>query len=223
MNITAKDIKELLKNKHRTNDDIFVDECKVGSSWNNTMDKTCYRLDAWAMKKSWTNPTTWGYEIKVSRSDFLNDNKWQNYLTYCSDFYFVCPKGIIKPEELAPEVGLITVNGSRLYTAKKAIRRNIQIPDGLYRYIMMSRVKITSECLLEDKRERSLNFWKGELKKINECKEVGWMLSEKINKMCKDKIENTELENEKLVKQNKNLEHIKQFCIENNIDFTKQV
>ncbi|WP_208112793.1 MmcB family DNA repair protein [Aureibacillus halotolerans] len=44
------------------------------------------------------------YEIKVSRSDFLRDDKWPAYKNQCHRFFFVCPKDLIKPEELPDEV-----------------------------------------------------------------------------------------------------------------------
>ena len=54
----------------RHSEDIYVPECKSGQSWGND---TCYRLDEWAMKKSYSKPLITGYEIKVSRNDFMND------------------------------------------------------------------------------------------------------------------------------------------------------
>lgn len=63
--ITAKAILELLRAKHA--EDVFVPECKTGPSQGHDHS----RFDAWVMKKSWANAATIGYEIKVSRSDFL--------------------------------------------------------------------------------------------------------------------------------------------------------
>lgn len=104
-------------------------------------------MDAWAMKKSWAHPLVVGYEIKVSRSDFLGDRKWQKYIDYCNEFYFAAPKGLIAPNELPPEVGLIeaTVNGKALITRKKAVYRAVEVPESLYRYILMCRATIGSE------------------------------------------------------------------------------
>ena len=70
----ASDLLALLAKKHSA--DVFVPECKTGGTWAGTH----LRLDAWAMRRSWTHPTVWGYEIKVSRSDFLSDDKWVGYL-----------------------------------------------------------------------------------------------------------------------------------------------
>lgn len=68
-----------------------------------------------------------GFEFKVSRSDFLADlktrpkkfhwgqdagggeAKWRAYIKYCNLFYFVCPEGIILPNEVPPPAGLIWI------------------------------------------------------------------------------------------------------------------
>lgn len=65
------------------------------------------KFDGLAITKSYTKPNIIGYEIKVSRNDFLQDNKWHLYLQYCNEFYFVVPKGLVKKEELPDHVGLI--------------------------------------------------------------------------------------------------------------------
>ena len=65
------------------------------------------KFDGLAITKSYTKPNIIGYEIKVSRNDFLQDNKWHLYLQYCNEFYFVVPKGLVKKEELPDHVGLM--------------------------------------------------------------------------------------------------------------------
>lgn len=49
------------------------------------------------------------FEIKVSRSDFTGDHKWQKYLEYCHTFSFVCPYGLIAKNEVAPGIGLLWI------------------------------------------------------------------------------------------------------------------
>jgi len=87
-----------------------------------------------------------GFEFKVSRSDFLADlkvrpkkfywgqqagggeAKWKAYLKYCNLFCFVCPEGLIKPEEVEAPAGLIWIVGipPRFYLAvKKRPRRTM--------------------------------------------------------------------------------------------------
>lgn len=99
--INAEDILQYLKaHGFNSNMDLGVSEfCPYGQS---------RRLDLFYFNR-W-NRETRGYEIKVSRADFLADKKWQEYLKYCSKFYFVAPTGIIKPNELPPEIGLIEID-----------------------------------------------------------------------------------------------------------------
>ena len=65
------------------------------------------RMDAFSFNRY--NRETRGYEIKISRSDFLSDKKHMRYLDFCTFFYFIAPKGLIKAEELYSTIGLIEV------------------------------------------------------------------------------------------------------------------
>lgn len=133
----------LLKNKHST--DVFVTECKNGQSFGRGM----LRLDAWAMKKSWSPLTTIGYEIKVDRNDFERDNKWTGYLPYVHEFYFVCPPGLIKIHDLPPGIGLMwsTMNGQKLITKMKSHRNTPDLTKQiqLLYYVIMARSVIVSD------------------------------------------------------------------------------
>jgi hypothetical protein len=138
----ANKISLLLAKKHSK--DLWVPECNTGSAFIG-----CQRLDGWALKRTWSPVTAIGYEIKVSRSDFLRDDKWTGYLGTCHQFYFVCPYGLIQQEELPDDVGLmwVTKKGGRLYTKRKAVRHN---PDSdafsrIMTYVLMSRTRIVSD------------------------------------------------------------------------------
>lgn len=137
--MSAKELISMLAARHA--DDVFVPECKDGP----TQGTTHFRLDGWAMRRSWSNPCVWGYETKVTRRDFVQDQKWQQYLPLCNQLYFVAPKGIIQENELSADVGLLVVAGSRLVCKKKAAHRQVEIPDSLWRYILMCRTSIRGE------------------------------------------------------------------------------
>lgn len=98
--------------------------------------------DALAIKRSWTSPCITGYEVKVSRQDFLSDDKWPGYLDYCHRFYFACPAGLISPDEVHRDVGLVWVreNGT-LYTKKKSLFRKIDIPAEMLYHLVISHMK----------------------------------------------------------------------------------
>lgn len=127
-------IKRALAGRHSR--DSFFTEVKNGPTHTAT---ELLIMDAVAFKRSWANPCIMGYEIKVSRSDFLGDEKWRGYLPYCNRLSFVCPRGLIKADELPEEVGLIYYNQEKdsLYTRRKAAYREIEPPVGMMMYLIM--------------------------------------------------------------------------------------
>jgi hypothetical protein len=58
-----------------------------------------------------------GFEIKVSRSDFLKDEKWQEYAEFCSSLSIVCPAGLIQKQEVPKPFGLLYVGCEPTLTA----------------------------------------------------------------------------------------------------------
>lgn len=174
-------------------DDVFLTNVKNGRSWDND---NLLIMDALAIRRSWRKPCFTGYEIKVDRSDFLRDQKWPGYLEFCHEFYFVCPVGLIQPEELPSEVGLIYYNPEKdcILTRRKALYRPVEIPYDLLMYLVMTRIDgdrrhpfFTSrreyfETLIKEKAER---------KKIGEyiAREVGGRIKELLEENKKMKRE----------------------------------
>lgn len=140
--VTSTDIKLALKEFHSGKPSYFITECKTCSTYFPDP-QGLLKFDGLAITKSYTKPNIIGYEIKVSRNDFLQDNKWHLYLQYCNEFYFVVPKGLVKKEELPDHVGLIYFNPDTkaLRTVKKALYRQIEEPVGVYKYIIFSRLE----------------------------------------------------------------------------------
>ena len=94
-------LKQLLKG-------YFLKGCEASPS------KTAIRFDVFAIRTHWDKPSEVRiYEIKTSRRDFQTDKKWQKYLPYCTQFYFVAPEGAIKLEELPEKIGLIEVSTTK--------------------------------------------------------------------------------------------------------------
>lgn len=95
---------------------IYVPELTYGSM----------RIDAAIIdvSKRWIR----GFEIKVSRSDFLRDEKWQTYTEFCSSLSIVCPEGLIRPDEVPAPFGLLYVRADGsvrwLRKPKRFQRRN---------------------------------------------------------------------------------------------------
>jgi hypothetical protein len=97
------------------------------------------RLDAFYLNR-W-NRETKGYEIKISRADFLSDKKWQEYLKFCTWFSFVAPIGLIEKDELPEKIGLVEIEvkecekgwykdeiaeGEKFYRLEKKITKRAQ-------------------------------------------------------------------------------------------------
>lgn len=95
-----------------------------------------------------------GFEFKVTRRDFLSDlklkpkpiyalpelvyhdgscrtdrytAKWEKYLTYVNIFYWVCPEGLIQPNEIKDPAGLIWIPGMVIKKRPKQINRDMDI------------------------------------------------------------------------------------------------
>ena len=215
MKITATIIKKALQHRHKK--DVCLSECKTGPSWDNP--KGVKIIDFWAMARSWSKPAVWGYEVKVSRQDFLKDDKWQAYLPYCTDFYFVCPAGIIEPNELPQDVGLLIIskNGARLYCKRKAVRRHVAIPESLYRYILMSRAEIGASTYFRDELTKK-EFWQQWLIDKQVDKRFGRMVSVALATRIKEEILAVRRENDRLQSQISGLEEIKRFARANGVD-----
>ena len=191
--MTSRDVLSLLKRKHVA--DLFVPECKSGP----TLGTTHVRLDAWVMPRSWQHRRCTGYEIKVSRSDFLGDNKMREYLSLCNSFYVVAPAGVVlDPSELIPEAGLLQVSsgGNRLITKKKASCREIPDPVDLYLYVLISRTRVVNNSFQID--IEPPEFWSRwiESKEIN--RELGSRVSSAITKRVISEIEELRGTNAKL-------------------------
>lgn len=142
--VSARDVELLLLKKHE--DDVWASEIAVRPHG-------ARRIDFWAMAKSHSRPCTTGYEIKVSRADFMGDNKWMEYLPCCNRLYMVCPHGMIDKDEVMPEAGLMWVskNKDKLTTRKKAPYRTEGVnPTFVYRQLLMRLSTPLSERTFDD-------------------------------------------------------------------------
>lgn len=209
--VTARQITGLLEKKHAA--DFFASQVKNGPT---LFGKELLILDGWAMKKSWANPLTIGYEIKVSRGDFLQDSKWHNYLDYCNEFYFAAPPGIIRTDELPPEAGLIlcSANLKMMLIKKRAIRRQVEIPDSFFRYVLMNKI-----MLLDDSRSANIEFWEKWLKTKEITQNLGYAVSKSLRQVIDKEIFKQKRENEKLADRIGRLEQVQAFCERNGIDY----
>jgi len=149
------------------------------------------------MRKSWANPLVIGYEIKVNRSDFVNDQKWHGYLPFCNEFCWVCPYGLIDPNEVSDDAGLMYVskNCNRVYTKKRAKYRDVEIPDSIWRYILMSRVVITRMAEFTVSKKEQWEEW---LRNEQIDKLFGYRVGKRLQLRIREEIEKVSDKNSEL-------------------------
>lgn len=198
MAMTAKDIIDKLRVKHSK--DVFVEECETGPSYGGYS-----RFDAWAMNRSWANHCCTGYEIKVSRGDFMNDNKTQNYLPFCHELYFVCPWKMIDPSEVPDYAGLMWAapNSSRVIRKKKAPKR-VDVDPIIFIYVLMCRSVILRESDIVTGGQRE--FWQRWLQQKKADTELSYHVSRRIREAFREQVEKVEREKAELANKIKNME-----------------
>lgn len=165
--INSQAILNLLKARHSK--DVLIPECKDGATWGR---RDLLKLDAWVLCRSYSPLRTIGYEIKVSRSDFERDTKWEKYLQLCHEFYFVCPGGLIRNHDLPSRVGLIWASKNSLYTKRRAerIEPESEKLTNLLIYALMARAQIVANMYDRDK-EPELSILEQKRKWVEEAKE----------------------------------------------------
>lgn len=87
-------------------------------------------IDFWALHCWQSKVEAHSFEIKASRGDLLNElkkpGKRRDALMVSTHFYFVTPAGLMRPEELPAECGLMEWTGSKLVVTVKAPRRSFE-------------------------------------------------------------------------------------------------
>lgn len=195
----------------RSDNDIYIAECCVNEC----------RLDGWAIRKSYSNPLTIGYEIKISKSDFLTDKKWTGYLSYCNELYFVCPSHLIQPNEVGEQVGLMWVasTGTRIYTKKKATYRIVEDKyiNQILRSVLFNRCVVRENYWGNAQPDKS-TFWKRWLQKKDEDKELGWNVSEKVRQLVEERVDKAKRENSSLRRKIEEFKRLEELLIKLNFN-----
>jgi len=117
--------------------------------------------DVFRFKKSYNRPQFTVYEVKVQRSDFLQDikkGKYKKYFPVSERVYFVVPKGLVKKEEVPEDCGLMVYNEDRKsFTVVKAPKlRKDRIELDHYDYLSIVFSLDDKRKSIRDKRNRIL-------------------------------------------------------------------
>lgn len=217
MKFSAGELLNLVCQRH--SDDVFVDECKDGP----TQIGSHRRLDAWAMKRSWAHPKFSGYEIKVSRSDWLKDGKFHEYLPLCNELWIVAPNGIVELNELPQSVGMLVPasTGSKLMTKRKATYRQIDPPIDLLVYILMCRVKIGRRNRYDQDREERAAEWKKLCEEKESFRQLGYKISRKLHSETVQRVEEAEQRAQDAERRMKRLEEAAKALKELGVDWER--
>lgn len=173
--VTSNQIKAALAKKHGDRE-FFMTEVKNGPT--GVAPGELLQFDAVAIYKSWSRPQIRGYEIKVSRSDFLRDVKYSRYLPYFHEFYFVVPAGMVQRQEVEENIGLMWYNPATgaITTKKKAVWRSIEIDALMLLYVIM--------CRLDSDRlpfhSTQAEYWRDWLAGKLSDRELGYKVSSKL-------------------------------------------
>lgn len=184
--LRADEILQMLQRRHQT--DLWITEVKDGPS---TMVQT-RRMDGLAIRRSWTHPRFVGYEVKVSRSDFLRDDKWDAYLPLTHQFSFACPWDLIQPHELPDVVGLYwaSADGKLKQVRKPVLRPMQELPTWLLYYVVISRLEPDRHPFFPSTREYITAFV--------EDKAERWALGSRFKTRLTQEVARLDQENEDL-------------------------
>jgi hypothetical protein len=184
---TAEEVKRALAARHKN--DLFFTEVKDGPT--QTVNHHS-KVDALAIRLSWTQFNITGYEVKVSRSDFLRDEKWRAYLPMCNQLYWVVLDGVCDELEIPECCGLIRYRNGRLSVIKKAPSRDIEPPVDMYKYLMFNYIGAlqkreattsrTDRLLPSEKQEVFEAYLKDKIK----AREVGYKTGCKLAQKLRD-------------------------------------
>lgn len=207
-----------IRSKH--SNDLIVSECKDGP----TQGASHRRLDYWVLRRSWSRPAMIGYECKSGRADFLSDKKWHEYLPLCNELWFIVhDKKSIQPEELPESVGLLRCAGRRLITVRRAVWRDIPIPEGLVTYVLMCRtaVKCDWQDRPDDDRAARAERWRDLLADKDECKIIGRAASRAIRERYEQSVERVARENTQLREDISRMESLKAALANKGIEWSR--
>ena len=120
---TAKDILKVLRDWHadrmyQTGKWAFFPELAISTG------AAERRIDAYAVGLWHSDhyPRV-AYEIKVSRADWLGDEKWEAYAPLVNQFSIVCPAGVVQVDEVPAGVGVYYVSASGTSRTRSTCRR----------------------------------------------------------------------------------------------------
>ena len=120
MAITSGEIQDALETKYALPEWAYFPEVSSGTGAYHSRTADGIAISLWPSR----GYETLGFEIKVSRSDFLreikNPEKAEELFKYCDKWWLVTPKDLVKVEEVPKTWGLMVIQGDKLLVVKPA-------------------------------------------------------------------------------------------------------
>lgn len=126
--LTADRITDMLRDRHSGREWAFFAEMRNATGF----PRQVRTFDAWAMN-TWPSKgyRTLGYEIKVSRSDFLHEledpTKRAALEKVAGECYFATPAGLLRPDEVPEGWGLIVAGDSGFRVMRAPMQRQVEL------------------------------------------------------------------------------------------------
>lgn len=131
------DVIDALKRKYYDQQQwVYFEELRVGTGYKNHSKglNPEQRIDFWVINMYPSKDyLKIGFEVKVSRGDFLNEmkhpSKRKQAMGLSNQFYFIAPKGLLKEHEIPEDCGWMEVHENlRVVTRKLAPVMECKIP-----------------------------------------------------------------------------------------------
>ncbi len=130
--MTADEIVAVLRQQYRdTREWVCFEELRLGTGYGGAIEQ---EIDFWALNcYPSAGMQSIAYEIKVTRSDFkrelANPKKRHGAMEISNRFYFVAPIGLIQPDELPADCGLVEIgDGKAVVTVQATWRDRLASP-----------------------------------------------------------------------------------------------
>lgn len=138
--------------------DFFMTEVKSGPTQIDQYELKI--LDAMSIAKSWAHPCVKGFEVKISRADFLRDPKWYTYFPLVNEFYMVCPEKMIERSEIPTTCGLLWYrpHSKTILMKQKATYSGGQPTADMLMYIIMNKLSDDHRPFFSSKAEEAREY-----------------------------------------------------------------
>lgn len=125
--VTADDLRSMLRERHPSDAFALFFEVRNGTGFARTMRSAdAIAMDLWPSRGLELH----GFEIKVSRSDWLRElkepAKAEEIARFCDRWWVVAPRGVVLSTELPPTWGLLVPRGGKLRVEAQAPKLEAQ-------------------------------------------------------------------------------------------------